>query len=127
MVLAEELRTALLAGESVAMTTSGTADSPLGAAAITTLLSRIASNPGVIEAAGSLLLTGGDVAASVCHAIGCTRVQVLGEAAPNIPLGLAVRAGSPSLPLVTKAGSFGQEDVITLCLSLLTNDRFPAR
>jgi uncharacterized protein YgbK (DUF1537 family) len=50
-------------------------------------------------------------------------VEVVGEAAPNIPLGLAVRPGSPPLPLVTKAGSFGQADVITHCLSLLTNER----
>lgn len=119
--LAGELRSALETGSSVALTTSGTAHSPLGSAAIADLLSRIASKLDVIEAAGSLLLTGGDVAAAVCRAIGCTRVDVVGEAAPNIPLGLAVRPGFPSLPLVTKAGSFGREDVISRCLTLLTN------
>lgn len=117
--LAAELRAALDAGDNVALTTSGTAQSPLGSAAIAAILSRIASSPGVIEAAGSILLTGGDVAAAVCCAIGCTRVEVVGEAAPNIPLGLAIRPGSTSLPLVTKAGSFGHDDVITRCLALL--------
>jgi uncharacterized protein YgbK (DUF1537 family) len=114
-----ELREALEAGANVALTTSGTAQSPLGSPSIAALLSRIASSPGVIEAAGSLLLTGGEVAAAVCRAIGCRRVEVVGEAAPNIPLGLAIRSGAPSLPLVTKAGSFGQDDVITRCLTLL--------
>ena len=118
--LAARLRAALDAGKNVALTTSGTAPSPLGSAVIAALLSRIASSPGVIEAAGSLLLTGGDVAAAVCRSIGCTRVEIVGEAAPNIPLGLAIRPGSPTLPLVTKAGSFGREDVITRCLTLLS-------
>ncbi|HEU5431521.1 MAG TPA: four-carbon acid sugar kinase family protein [Thermomicrobiales bacterium] len=120
---AAEAATALRAGRDVAVTTTGAAPSLLAGADVAALLGRVASDPGVSAAAGALILTGGDVAAAVCRALGCTRIDVLGEAAPNIPLGLVVRAGRPPLPVVTKAGSFGQADAITRCLGLLREGR----
>ncbi|HEX5498936.1 MAG TPA: nucleotide-binding domain containing protein, partial [Thermomicrobiales bacterium] len=95
------------------------------AADIAALLGRIAGEPGVADAAGALILTGGDVAAAVCRALGCMRIDVLGEAATNIPLGAIVRSGSSPLPVVTKAGSFGPDDAISRCLGLLRQGRAP--
>jgi uncharacterized protein YgbK (DUF1537 family) len=107
----------------VAVTTAGAPPSSLGAADVAAILGRIASAPEVIAAAGALILTGGDVAAAVCRALGCQRIDVLGEAVPNIPLGRIVRAGSPPLPIVTKAGSFGRDHAISDCLRLLRAGR----
>jgi uncharacterized protein YgbK (DUF1537 family) len=88
-------------------------------------LVRIAGAPDAIDAAGAPVLTGGDVAAVICREIGFNRIDVHGEAAPNIPLGLAVRGGAPPLPVVTKAGSFGQPDAIGRCLRALREGRPP--
>ncbi|HET7092444.1 MAG TPA: nucleotide-binding domain containing protein, partial [Thermomicrobiales bacterium] len=123
--IAAAAATALRAGRDVAVTTVGAAPSSVGASEIAALLGRIAGEPSVIEAAGALILTGGDVAAAVCRAIGGTRIDLLGEAAPNIPSGTIVRPGSPPLPVVTKAGSFGRDDAISRCLRLLREGQAP--
>lgn len=63
------------------------------------------------EVAG-VVLTGGDIAASVCRALGVTGIRVLEEVAPAIPLGEMKTAAGKTLRVVTKAGAFGEPDVL---------------
>ena len=67
---------------------------------------------------GTLLVTGGDTAASVLAALGIHRVVVLGEVAPNVPLSRLLYRGR-QLCLVTKAGAFGEGDLFASLPGLL--------
>jgi 4-hydroxythreonine-4-phosphate dehydrogenase len=67
----------------------------------------------VVPHAGGLcgiVATGGDVARAVLAALGATGLRLEGEVEPGVPLGVADSA--PPLPVVTKAGAFG--DPLTL-------------
>lgn len=63
------------------------------------------------EVAG-VILTGGDTAVAVCRALGVTGIRVLEEVAPAIPLGEMKTAAGKTLRVVTKAGAFGEPDVL---------------
>jgi len=63
-----------------------------------------------------LIVTGGDIAMAVCEGMGVHSIEVLDETSPGIPLGL-VRGGKwEGLPLVTKAGAFGNSDAFILAV-----------
>lgn len=63
-----------------------------------------------------LIVTGGDIAMAVCKGMGVHSIEVLDETSPGIPLGL-VRGGKwEGLPLVTKAGAFGNPDAFILAV-----------
>ncbi len=66
-----------------------------------------------------LLLFGGDTALGACRAIGCAGLRIVAEAEPFVPVGLAIGGPWDGLPLVTKAGGFGSEQVIENALRLL--------
>ena len=63
-----------------------------------------------------LVLTGGDVALAVCRALGATALSLIEEVAPGIPLGRIRGGPQAGLPLVTKAGGFGQEEAIVTAI-----------
>jgi len=63
-----------------------------------------------------LVLTGGDVALAVCRMLGATALSLIGEVAPGIPLGRIHGGPQAGLPLITKAGGFGQEDAIVTAI-----------
>lgn len=63
------------------------------------------------EVAG-VVLTGGDTAASVCHALGITGIRILEEVAPAIPLGTMVTREGKTVWVITKAGAFGNSDAL---------------
>ena len=67
---------------------------------------------------GTLLVTGGDTAASVLAALGTHRVILLGEVAPGVPLSRLLYRGR-QLCLVTKAGAFGEDDLFASLPGLL--------
>ena len=64
------------------------------------------------ERPGGLLLTGGETAIAVLRALGATGVRLAGQLEPGLALG--VLAGGPfdGLAVMTKAGSFGDPDVL---------------
>jgi uncharacterized protein YgbK (DUF1537 family) len=62
------------------------------------------------HALGGVILTGGDTARAVCHAIGVTGVDLLGEVEPGVPVGRL--SGAVDLPAVTKAGAFGSDEAL---------------
>jgi uncharacterized protein YgbK (DUF1537 family) len=63
-------------------------------------------------APAAIVLTGGDTARAVCSALGTQSLDVYREAAPGVPISLLQGGRWDGLPVVTKAGGFG--DVETL-------------
>jgi uncharacterized protein YgbK (DUF1537 family) len=79
---------------------------------------------------GGLVLTGGDVAMAVIAALNASGVQLCGELLPGIPLGILVGGVQPELPIISKAGGFGNKDTLLkliqfLGLGIPTDDRCP--
>ena len=60
---------------------------------------------------GALAVTGGETAAALLTACGIDGVRLADEIEPGVSVGLSL--GKRSLPLVTKAGAFGDEGVLT--------------
>ncbi|GMA15309.1 four-carbon acid sugar kinase family protein (plasmid) [Deinococcus metallilatus] len=58
----------------------------------------------------ALVLTGGDTAVQVGKALGATGLRLFGEIEPGVPYGQLV--GPRPLPVVTKAGGFGQPQTL---------------
>jgi uncharacterized protein YgbK (DUF1537 family) len=61
---------------------------------------------------GNLFLTGGDTADAVLTAIAADGVRILGEVVAGVVHGVLIGELLDGLPLVTKAGAFGQQDTL---------------
>jgi len=59
----------------------------------------------------NMILTGGDIAISVCRELGISNLEVLGELLPGIPLTRAC-FHEDTLNIITKAGGFGKKDTL---------------
>jgi uncharacterized protein YgbK (DUF1537 family) len=59
-----------------------------------------------------LFLTGGDTADAVLTAIAADGVRILGEVVAGVVHGVLIGGLLDGLPLVTKAGAFGQQDTL---------------
>jgi D-threonate/D-erythronate kinase len=66
---------------------------------------------------GVLALTGGDIAATVCRELGATAIKLYGEVEPGIPLGRLENGNASGLPVVTKAGGFGDRETFVRLLT----------
>jgi D-threonate/D-erythronate kinase len=67
--------------------------------------------------AGLLLLTGGDTAMAVLQRLDVASIEVVAEWAPGVPLGFL--DGDPARPVITKAGGFGEPDLLAALECLL--------
>ncbi len=68
---------------------------------------------------GGLYLTGGDVAVHVLRALDCASARIVREVEPGIPL-IRLEGGlCPGVPVVTKAGAFGNARTLRRCLEVL--------
>lgn len=61
---------------------------------------------------GAMVLSGGDTALGVCRSLGAVGVRLQAELLPGIPMGRLVGGSCEGLTVITKAGSFGEEDVL---------------
>jgi D-threonate/D-erythronate kinase len=61
---------------------------------------------------GSLVLSGGDTALGVCRRLGSTAIRLRAELVPGVALGSLVGGAHENLSVITKAGSFGEVDVL---------------
>jgi uncharacterized protein YgbK (DUF1537 family) len=77
------------------------------ASALTPLLPRL----------GGLILTGGETARAVLTTAGVQAIRVRGEVEPGVPMGTTL--GAISLPIVTKAGAFGDDHTLIRALAAL--------
>jgi len=68
---------------------------------------------------GGLLLTGGDLAMGVCARLAATALRIDGEVVPGIPCSSLADGPFARLPLVTKAGGFGEKDAMVRMIHYL--------
>lgn len=68
---------------------------------------------------GGLILNGGDTARTVCAVLSCTRIWLGGQIEPGVPWGIMADGRFPSLPVITKAGSFGLDHTLFKALQFL--------
>jgi uncharacterized protein YgbK (DUF1537 family) len=78
-------------------------------------------------AGGGRLMTGGEVASAVCRGLGAAGIAIEGELEPGIPFGRVIGGMADGLPLVTKAGGFGDEETLCRILAALKGDTSPAQ
>ncbi|HEU0163445.1 MAG TPA: nucleotide-binding domain containing protein, partial [Thermomicrobiales bacterium] len=102
----------LASGRSAILTTSGLEPSSSHPSFVVARLAEIASAGSVRELLAGLVLTGGDVAAGILSRLGATSFRLGGEIRPAMPWGILDIGNGRSLPVVTKAGSFGEDDAL---------------
>ena len=116
-----QVATHLAAGRSVVLTTLGLAPSPRGGHVVAARLAQIVAAPEVSSQVRGLVLTGGDVAAAVCTALGTTALWLRGEILPGIPWGRLEGSNLQGSSVATKAGSFGDDNALLSCIDHLAN------
>ncbi len=62
---------------------------------------------------GALVLTGGETARSVLEAMGVTGLRLIKEIEPGVPLSISI--GAVEMPVITKAGAFGDRETLLRC------------
>jgi uncharacterized protein YgbK (DUF1537 family) len=73
-----------------------------------------------VDRVGALLVGGGDTAREFLMPAGIAGLRLLGEIEPGVPLALAVgRQAARPLPVVTKAGAFGDARTLIRCVQAL--------
>jgi len=72
---------------------------------------------------GAVFATGGETALALLDALGVTGIQIIDEIEPGVPIGLT--RGALAIPVVTKAGAFGDAGTLARCLSHLRRHRRP--
>lgn len=68
---------------------------------------------------GALVSAGGETARAVLGLMGASGLRLVGEIEPGVPLGMAVGMPGAPLPVVTKAGAFGDGDTLVRCVAAL--------
>ena len=117
-----EVATHLAVGRSVVLTTMGLAPCALGGSHVAARLAEIVAAPAVSSLVGGLVLTGGDVAATVSTVLGATAIWLEGEITPGIPWGVLGGGGLDTSLIATKAGSFGDDNALQFCINHLTGE-----
>ena len=120
---ARTLATGLAAGRTTVLTAIGCPDVRLGGAAIADRLARIGGDPRIVEAAGGLVVTGGEAAAAFLRVTGATALHLGGEVQPAVPWGIMDGGTVTGLPVATKAGSFGADETLVDCVAFLLGRR----
>jgi len=72
---------------------------------------------------GALVLTGGDTAVAICRRLQAAGIRIICEIAPGVPLGCLAGGQLDGLPVVTKAGAFGEDDVFVRALAILKKEK----
>ena len=106
-------------GRNVALTTTFSRYREGQGMAIARLLAGAAGEVLARRPVAGLFVTGGDVARAVCHLLGATALQALGEVQPGVPAGLLAGGPHEGLRVVTKAGGFGDERAIIQSIECL--------
>ncbi len=83
-------------------------------------LAALSTDPRVRNAYDAMILTGGDVASAVCARLEAEAIWLGGEVLPAIPWGTLHGGLRPGMPIVTKAGSFGDESAMVESVGFLT-------
>ena len=73
---------------------------------------------------GGLFLTGGEVAVGIARALHAEGTTLVDEIEPGIPLVRLLGGKFPGMPVVTKAGGFGDAETMVHCLAALSETRW---
>lgn len=114
--LVADISRGLQRGESIVLTTAHLPSMPDNASLIADRLAAIVTAPEVCAHVGGLVLTGGDIAATVLRHLGVRGIHLRGEVRPAMPWGIAESALPSNLPVATKAGGFGDKDALLACV-----------
>jgi uncharacterized protein YgbK (DUF1537 family) len=80
----------------------------------------VPSGGGLLSSEGlGLVLTGGDAAIAVSRALGAQALRLYGEVASGMPWGRLAGGHGAGLPVVTKAGGFGDPDALMTAIDFL--------
>ena len=109
----------LATGNTTILTTIGLGPSRHGGALVSERLATAAITPEILECIGGLVLTGGDVAHAVCRLLGVRTIWLRGEVLPAIPWATLTSERANGMPVVTKAGSFGEPHAIQAAIEHL--------
>jgi uncharacterized protein YgbK (DUF1537 family) len=118
-----EVAAHLASGTTTVVTTAGLAPSAHGERGVANCLAAVTTDPDVQRHLGGLVLTGGDVAMAACTALGAKALWLGGEIYAGQPWGILAGGAFPGIPVATKAGSFGREDALIVCVDFLRNCR----
>ncbi|NDL65124.1 D-threonate kinase [Acerihabitans arboris] len=66
-----------------------------------------------MQPVGGLYLSGGDVAVAVAGALGASGFQLRGQIAACVPYGRLLNSAAGTIPVMTKAGGFGDETTLS--------------
>ena len=119
---ARRIAQALAAGTDVLVETLAAPDADLrhGAALARSLAALLRpAAPGL----GALFVTGGETALALLDAMGVSSIQMIEDIEPGVPLGRT--RGALAVPVITKAGAFGDAGTLARCLSHLRRRRRP--
>lgn len=72
------------------------------------------------ETLGGLVVTGGETAITVSNALGAYGIRICGEVEPVVPAGVMLGGIAHGLPVVTKAGGFGSDAVLSKAIRYLS-------
>jgi len=93
------------------VTTPDVRTSGLSTAAIARRLADLASRS-VKRGISGVVVTGGDGARAVVDGLQATGIDLRAEVVPSVPIGTLIGGSSDGLPIVTKAGGFGDDDTL---------------
>lgn len=110
---------ALAAGQDVLATIAGSSEGP-DVELTRSLAALLAGAPLAGAPPAALIATGGETALALLDAFGITSLRLLEEIEPGVPLGLA-----RAMPVITKAGAFGDAGTLPRCLTYLRRLRAP--
>jgi uncharacterized protein YgbK (DUF1537 family) len=119
LVLAAHCASALDAGRSVVLNTGKSALLPGSESEVAELLGATVAAVVTRCALAGLVLTGGDVAHACCCALGATGLRLGPEVQAGIPSATLHGGAADGLPVITKAGGFGDEQALVQALLFL--------
>jgi 4-hydroxythreonine-4-phosphate dehydrogenase len=111
----KRLRDGLAAGDALLqIAASQNSDLAVGAE----LAARLADVVEQVSASiGAIVVTGGETARAVLSRLGLDGMRLIDEVEPGVPLGVSI--GARAIPLVTKAGAFGDAATLRRCVARL--------
>jgi 4-hydroxythreonine-4-phosphate dehydrogenase len=90
---------------------------PQHSAAVATALAELVAE--VAPAVGAFVITGGQTARTLLSRLDVHGIRLIDEVEPGVPLG--VTSGRLCVPVITKAGAFGDDETLRRCLARLTS------
>ena len=109
--IVSELSEQLIQGKDVILTTHDLQEAALGRWFVSLKLGEVVRSLVQKKLVGGLVLTGGETANAVCSLLNARAISMIGEVRPGVALGRLYGGMMPGLPIITKAGGFGDDKV----------------